>query len=128
MRPSLIAHVLIEMFLDWHLETRYPGTMEEFYNVVQQIVPEQVQNAVNLFATRKTEKLVPAIGFFLKERYVFDYETDAGARYRMNRVLERLKLAPIPEEADSWMSKFRQKVVTNANELLAGYRWPDQSL
>lgn len=122
MRPSLIGHIIIEMFLDCFLELKFPGSIETFYQSIAKVDPVKVEAAVNQFASRPTTKIVAAIKFFLKERYVFDYATDAGIRYRMNKVLGRIKLDLMPESTEGWLSGVREIVYQKADQLLEGYR------
>ncbi|MEL7496220.1 MAG: hypothetical protein AAFN77_01330 [Planctomycetota bacterium] len=123
MRPSLIGHVIIEMFLDWHLESKFPGSVRRYYEIISTTDPIKIESAINQFATRPTQKLAPAIERFLDERYVFDYETDAGVRYRMNRVLQRIKLEPMPEASETWLAEVRQRVYRESDSLLADFKW-----
>ena len=124
MRPSLIGHIIIEIFLDWFLEKRMPGSVERFYEAFASVDPKRVQNAINHFATKPTNKLAPAIEYFVKERFVFDYATDEGVRYRMNKVLTRVKLVPMPESSVEWLGGVRREVEASAEALLAGFALP----
>lgn len=121
MRPSLIGHVVIEMLLDAYLGQTFSGALDAFYEVVSQVDPARVQEAVNRFANRPTSRLTLAIERFLELRYVFDYVEDAGVRFRMNKVLERLQLTPLPPEADAWIGTVRDRVQAQASQLLAEY-------
>lgn len=123
MRSHLIGHVLIEMFLDWFLEEKFPGSLAKFYDVLKEIDPARVEQSVNQFATQKTDKLTSALEFFAKERYIFDYETDSGVHYRMSRVLQRLNLDPLPEACLPWLATVREEVYVAGDDLLAEFAW-----
>ena len=118
MRASLIGHIVIEMLLDAWLESKYPGSMESMYVWLAKLDAEKIQQSINQFATKPTDKLAPEIGRFLKVRYLFDYLKDEGVRYRMNKVLGRLKLDLMPKESIDWIGKKRQLIYEQAPELL----------
>jgi len=119
MRPSLVGHIAVELFLDAYLHAEYPGRLEEYYSLVDSVDAVQIQSAINLFATRPTDKLVEEIARFRKARYLFDYATDSGVAYRINRVLQRVKLDQLDDRFVDWMPNARDRVNENAKELLS---------
>ncbi len=121
MRPGFVGHVIVELFLDAYLHTRYPGKMEKFYELVSSVDREQVQAAVNRFATQPTEKLAVGIERFRRARYLFDYDTDQGVLFRINRVFERVNLQPLDDMMLDWMPHARKRVYENAVALLPHY-------
>lgn len=121
MRPGFVGHVVVELFLDAYLHARNPGKMEQFYELVATVDVRQIQSAINLFATKRTEKLAGEIERFCRARYLFDYDTDEGVVYRINRVFQRIKLQPLDERIFDWMPQARQQVYDNAADLLPHY-------
>ncbi len=121
MRPGFVAHVMVEMFIDAWLQKKFTGQLERFYQIVADVDAEKVQAAINRFATQPTEKLVPAMQRFVSERYIFDYMTDEGAAYRMNRVLERIGLGTLDDNILPWAATARQRVYARISALLEGY-------
>jgi hypothetical protein len=121
MRPSLIGHIIVEMFLDAYLHAQNPGELERFYKQVESVDPDQVQAAINQFATRPTEKLADGIRRFAKERFIFDYETDKGVVYRINNVMRRVGLDAVPAALVDWAPQARERVYAKANDLLLEY-------
>jgi len=122
MRANLIGHIVIEMLLDAFLESQFPGGMEQMYGWVAELDADKVQDCLNHFASKPTTKLVGEIDHFLTERYLFDYLKDDGVRYRMNRVLGRLKLDLMPEESIAWLGEKREQVYQQAEMLLAQHQ------
>ena len=122
MRANLIGHIVIEMFLDAFLESKFPGSMEKMYDWVADLDAEKVQDCINHFASQPTTKLAGEIERFQSERYLFDYQKDEGVRYRMNNVLGRLNLDLMPEESIAWLGKKRQQVFKHAEALLAQHQ------
>ena len=64
MRANLIGHIVIEMFLDAFLESKFPGSMEEMYAWVAELDAEKVQDCINQFASQPTTKLAGEIERF----------------------------------------------------------------
>jgi len=121
MRPGFVGHVMVEMFIDAWLQQKFEGQLERYYELIAGVDAEKVQSAVNQFATKPTEKLVPAMERFVSERYIFDYLTDEGATYRMTRVLERLGLDPLDDKILPWTATARTRVYERMSGLLGQY-------
>ena len=121
MRSGFVAHVMVEMFLDSFLQKKFSGQLERYYEIVADADAAQIQQSVNQFATQPTNKLVPAMASFVRERYIFDYLTDGGAVKRMNGVLKRIGLEPLDEKILPWAATARERVYGRVDELLCGY-------
>jgi len=121
MRPGFVAHVMVEMFIDSWLQQKFPGQLDRYYEMVATVDALKVQNAINRFATKPTEKLVPAMEKFVSQRYIFDYVTDEGAAYRMSRVLERIGLEPLDDKILPWAATARPRVDERIEGLLGEY-------
>lgn len=122
MRTGFVGHVLIELFLDAWLHAKFPGKLEYYYEQLESIDPAKIQAAVNLFATKKTDRLASAIQFVIKEKYLFDYAENDKTLYRINRVLKRIGLEEIDDRVLPWMETARERVYDRATELLDQYR------
>ncbi len=121
MRSGFVAHVMVEMFLDSFLQKKFTGQLERYYKIVDDADAVQIQDAINKFATRPTDKLVPAMRRFVSERFIFDYLTDQGAVKRMNGVLRRIGLEPLDERILPWAATARTRVYDRVDELLCEY-------
>lgn len=121
MRPSVIGHIIVEMFLDAYLNEKNPGELDRFYRQVESVDPEKVQSSINRFANRETQKLVSAIERFTREKFLYDYDTDQGVIYRINRVMKRVGLDSMPPGIEDWTPGARQRVYDRASELLPQY-------
>ncbi|MDC0284100.1 hypothetical protein OAK85_01980 [Mariniblastus sp.] len=124
LRPRFFGHVVIELFLDAFLDQKFPGELERFYDQIELVDVACVENAVNLFANRPTNKLVAGIERFRQDRYLFDYRTDPGVAFRIGGVFKRLKLEPFDERILDWMPTARQQVIENAPALLVALKRP----
>ena len=121
MRTGFVGHVLIEMFIDAWLHDKHPGKLEFYYQQLESIDPEKIQDVVNLFASKKTDKLASAIEGVIKDRYLFDYTDDSKTLYRINRVLSRIGLETIDDRVFDWMKDARKRVYDRVPDLLDQY-------
>ena len=116
-----MGHVAVELFLDAYLNSQHPGKLERFYQQVASVDGGQVQRTINLFASRPTDKLAMAIERFIRIRFLFDYVTDEGMVFWINKVLKRVKLEPLGEQILDWMPGARRRVYDNVAGLLPQY-------
>jgi len=121
MRTGFLGHVLIELFLDAWLHDKFPGKMEYYYEQLETIDPMKIQEVVNLFSTKETDKLAPEIERVRKDRYLFDYTDDAKTIYRINRVLAKIGLEEIDDRIMPWMKDARVRVYEQVPNLLSDY-------
>ncbi|MEM7453707.1 MAG: hypothetical protein AAF456_05055 [Planctomycetota bacterium] len=121
MRAGLVGHIIIELFLDAYLHERHPGQLERFYSQVESVDFEKVQQTINLFATRPTERYTWYAGLFKSERYIFDYSRNDGTIYRINKVLQRVGLEELDGDILKWLPGVRERVYNRAHELLESY-------
>ena len=94
---------------------------------MESVDSEKIQTAVNRFAKRPTDKLVGEVQRFRDERYLFDYETDEGCLFRINKVMKRVRLEQAEEDLLPWLAQARTAVYDNADELLISYPFPAAS-
>jgi hypothetical protein len=119
-RPSFLAHVLLEVLLDWTLAEDHPGSLDAYYRAVETIDPGEVQRAVNRMATCPTDRLAPMILLYCRERILWDYARDEKLLLRMNQVMRRVGFAPLPDEVRELFPAARQLVRRRQSELLEG--------
>jgi hypothetical protein len=119
-RPSFLGHVLVEVLLDWALSVENPDALDRYYAALTAIDPLLVQTMLNRFMPRPTERLVPMIFMFRRERVLCDYAEDAKLLYRMNQVMQRVGFSELPGTLTDIFSAARQLVSSRRTELLAG--------
>jgi hypothetical protein len=120
LRPSFVGHILVELLLDAHLAAEAPGLLDRYYQALESLEPAQIEQAVNLFATRPTDRLAVLIPRFSAERFLYDYAEDGKLLTRLNHVMRRVKLAPLPESLLGLFPAARRQVAERRDELLSG--------
>jgi hypothetical protein len=70
-------------------------------------------------ATRPSERLAAFIPGFCAERFLYDYLENEKLLKRLNRVMQRVKLQPLPDEFSAILPDARRQVAERRRELLA---------
>lgn len=118
-RPSFLGHILVEILLDWELTTEDPRQLDRYYQALASLDGALVQAAVDRLGTRPVERLAELIPLFVRERFLFDYGTDDKLLFRLNQVMRRVKLAPLPDEFCALLPAARRRVREERSRLLA---------
>jgi hypothetical protein len=117
-RPSFLGHLLVEIFLDAALVQENPQLLERYYRVLEEIEPAKVQDAVNRMAPRRTDRLAIMIAEFRRQMVLWDYLQDDKLLMRLNQVMRRVKLPPLPDDFADVFPSARQLVGSRKKELL----------
>ena len=117
-RPSFLAHILVELLLDAHLIEQAPERIDAYYAVVNGLDPKEIQRAVNTMATKPTTELAGRITLFCQRRFLYDYAEDETLLKRLNNVMQRVKLSPLPSVLTDFFPHARQEVARRSTELL----------
>ena len=120
LRPTFIGHILVELLLDAALIARDPERLHAYYRAIDAVDPAVVERAVNRLAPRQTDKLTVFLRVFCRERFLFDYAMDAKLTFRLNQVLRRVGLPPLPDAFADLLPAARAAVDERVDELLAG--------
>jgi hypothetical protein len=117
-RPSFLGHVLVEILLDAALIAAAPDQLDAYYAALNNIDPRLVGDVVNQLATRPSDLWPVFIPHFCAERFLYDYLEDAKLLARLNRVMRRVQLQPLPEEFLTILPAARHAVARRRDELL----------
>lgn len=109
-RPSFLGHILVELLLDDFLIRRDPQRLDQFYDALGQVDPHLVQHVVNRISRRSTDALWAVIPRFIAEAFLYDYRDDSLLLRRLNQVMRRVKLAPLPRCLLDWFPEARATV------------------
>ena len=119
-RPSFLGHLLVEVLLDATLAAEQPERLEEYYRVLRTVDAAAVERAVNRIGPKPTGRLAAMIGQFCLHRVLWDYLEDGKLWTRLNQVLRRVQLAPLPEGIVALLPDARRLVAGRRKELLEG--------
>ncbi len=119
MRSWFVGHIAVEMLLDWSIASRYPHLIDRLYDMFEEMDPGHFRSLIETVSGKSAERVIKMHGVFLRERFLYDYQTDGGMLYRINRIVERMGLEPLDEADEFLMSHGRKLVEDNWQELLA---------
>lgn len=119
MRPGFLGHIIIELLLDSVLIDEHPGVIDVYYRAMAEAEAWVVEEAVNRMSQSRTERLSIFIPAFTRERFLCDYSDDARLLRRLNQVMRRVGLEPLPETLLEWLPDVRREVADRRRELLA---------
>ena len=117
-RPSFLGHILVEILLDSALIAAVPERLDAYYTALASVDPRLVGDVVNQIATRPSDLWPVFIPDFCAERFLYDYLEDAKLLARLNRVMRRVQLQPLPDELLTILPAVRSAVARRRDELL----------
>jgi hypothetical protein len=119
-RPSFLGHILVEVLLDASLIADDPQRLETYYRQIASVDGRRVEEAVNRMASQPTDRLAWMIARFCGERILWDYLDDGKLLGRLNQVMRRVTLPPLPDRFQELFPEARRKVAARREELLEG--------
>jgi hypothetical protein len=117
-RPSFLGHILVELLLDAVLIEEEPERLERYYAAMLSVEASHVQTMINGLATRTSDRIGMLIPRFCSERFLGDYGDDARLLVRLNHVMRRVNLPPLPAETVELFAAMRRQVRKRRSELL----------
>jgi len=120
MRPRLLGHLLVEVFLDAALVEERPDRLEAYYGALATVDAERIQEAFNRMSPRATFRLAEMIRRIERERFLWDYLDDERLLVRLNQILGRVGLEPLPAGVRGLFAVLRRQVAERKGELLVG--------
>lgn len=126
-RTSVLGHVVTEMLLDGCLIAESPRLLDEYYDAISSIDPRPIQSAINRMAKNPTARLEIFIPLFKREQFLRDYLDPKRLLVRLNQVMCRIKLSPLPNAAESVLRAGRELVSRRLEELLPPTHFTDET-
>jgi hypothetical protein len=123
-RPGFLGHITTELLLDGELIARTGRRIDEYYAAYERVDPAFVESTVNRMARHSTDRLAPLIPLFRREEFLKDYLDDGRLRMRLNQVMRRVKLPPLPEHIEQTLGRARTLVRDEVERLLPPERFP----
>lgn len=115
---GFLGHVGMELLLDAILMERFPEEFEEYWRVLKSVDPLVIQSCINAMAKQSTDRLALFIDHFRREQVLRCYSDDNRLLNRLNQVLVRVKLSPLPHDAAFVLAESRNLVRARVSDLL----------
>lgn len=123
---GFLGHIVTELLIDAELSQRHPGHLDGYYLAMEQVDPHVVQVVVNACGRESTSLLARFIPLFIAEGFLHDYVESPKLLRRLNQVMRRVKLEPLPESVLKVLDSGREIVSHQLPELLPHphFHWP----
>ena len=118
MRPRFLAHILVELLLDAALIEEDLPRLDQYYQVMDSLDGQLVEDAFNEMAPRPVQGLERFIGLFSAERFLYDYTDDGKLLKRLNQVMRRVRLPLLPATTCDLLKSVRPLVRDQKQALL----------
>jgi hypothetical protein len=116
-RCGFLGHIACELLLDSVLIERHPGLIDRYYATFAQLDAARLSEAVGALAGQPVD-VAHWLPLFCREQFLRDYADSVRLAYRLNQVLRRVKLDPLPAGIDEPLSAGRSIVRSYADGLL----------
>lgn len=120
-RPAFLGHILTEILLDAVLIARHPALLTAYYQALAAVDAVLVEESANRMLRHTTDRLQLMIPLFISERFLADYLDGNRLLSRLNQVLRRVKLNPLPADVTGALEEARQIVERRAPDLLPNF-------
>jgi len=123
---GFLGHVVTELLIDAALEERYPDRLERYYAMLSEVDPRFVEHAVEQWTGQRPQMLATFVELFVSHAFLRDYADDERLLVRLNQVLRRVKLTPLPDATAEWIGIARSCVRERLDDLLPSthFEWP----
>lgn len=119
-RLSFVGHVLVEMLLDAALMEEDPGLAGRYYASLARVEPAWLEDVLcGVMPPRNVAALMDYAGKFLNVRFLQDYASDEGLLFRLNGLLLRVGLGPLPATVGAELPRWRAQVRSCKSRLLS---------
>lgn len=122
-RCGFLGHIVSEMLIDAVLIDDNADLLKDYYGVMDRVDPQFVQDSVNRMSAVPTENLAMFVGMFQREKILIDYQDSRRLCVRLNQVLRRVKLTPLPEAAVRVLEEGRSLIRERLDDLLPADRF-----
>lgn len=116
--PGFLGHIATELLLDRLLIEDSPAQLDEYYVRIAELPPEDIQRFVNAIAPREATQLARFVRLFCEIQFLRDYRDHRLLLNRLNQVLLRVKLNPLPDSAEAVLDRSWQIIQQRGWRLL----------
>ncbi len=120
MRAGFVGHISIELLLDAVLIERSPTDLAQYYRVLEGLDHAFIESMLEQILGRPVPNVAKLVRRFAVERFMYDYLEDARLLRRLNQIMSRVNLPPLPDALRHWLLEARQVVFQNSDSLLNG--------
>jgi hypothetical protein len=125
-RAAFLGHITTELILDGVLIAEDLERLNEYYAALSTVKPAWIAHTVSEITGQDAAALAWFCERFLEDRFLFDYLEAPKLLFRLNQVLTRIKLKPLPESTTKVIRSGWPIVQDHLSELLPLALTPDR--
>ncbi|MCA8997408.1 MAG: hypothetical protein KDA58_00260 [Planctomycetaceae bacterium] len=95
---GFLGHITLEILIDAVLIDDHPHHLEAYYDVMESVDGELVEETVSQLSTVPAENLATFVELYRRERFLVDYLDNTQLLRRMNQVMRRVELELLPPD------------------------------
>lgn len=126
-RPGFLGHITTELLLDAVLIDRRPALLDDYYEAVAAVDPQFIEDNVNRMVKVPTDQVARFLPVFVEIQFLRDYVQSDRLLFRLNQVMRRVRLKPLPDETAPLLDVGRAIVEARADDLLSNRPADDAS-
>ncbi|RMF37126.1 MAG: hypothetical protein D6753_18155 [Planctomycetota bacterium] len=117
-QAGFVGHVALELLLDSVLMERDPHLLDRYYRALADLDLDALVEGACRICLRPAPGLRELVPRFIEVRFLADYRDDFRLLYRLNGVMRRVGLPPLPDRVCEWLAQARGRVRQAADQLL----------
>ncbi len=117
-QSGFVGHIAVELLLDGVLIERDPSLLDRYYRSLAAVDLETLVAGAQRVCLRPAPGLKVLVPKFIQVRFLADYVDDLGLLFRLNGVMRRVGLPPLPVGLAGWLAEARRRVRGAADRLL----------
>lgn len=117
-RLTFFGHVATELLLDSALVEEAPERLDAYYADLRRIDPDRLQELVEEICGAPARRLASFVRRFRDHEFLRDYGETERLLLRLNQVMRRVGLEPVPNPAGPVLELARETVEHRKSELL----------
>lgn len=118
MRVGFLGHILVEMLLDAVIAEQQAGLLDDYYNALRQVDADFVRQIVERVSGKSVPQMPKLVRRFCEVQFLKDYAYDTRLLHRLNQVMQRVRLNPLPAKFARIFPAARELVADQYERLL----------
>jgi len=112
-----LSHLMVEIMFDAALLCRFPNGANAYHAALAHVDPLWIEGTTQAIVGQDVEHLGTFVRLFCREKILHDYNDDTATLRRLNQVMARLKLPPLPTALANVLPDIRSIVAAKELDL-----------
>lgn len=121
--PGFLGHITTELLLDRLLIEHDPRQLDRYYSELSRLPSDEIQLLINTMAPREATRISQFVALFCEIQFLRDYLDHRQLLKRLNQVLQRVKLQPLPDSTESVLAQSWEIIQQRGWQLLPAEKY-----